>query len=41
MYTKKKYDALVKEAARQIREANVEVAKRGAEILEQIGRAHV
>lgn len=34
MYTKKKYDALVKEAARQIREANMEVAKRGAEILE-------
>ena len=34
MYTKKKYDALVKEAARQIREANIEVAKRGAEILE-------
>ena len=26
MYTKKKYDALVKEAARQIREANMEVA---------------
>ena len=34
MCTKKKYDALVKEAARQIREANMEVAKRGAEILE-------
>ena len=34
MYTKKKYDALVREAARQIREANMEVAKRGAEILE-------
>lgn len=27
MYTKKKYDALVKEAARQIREANMEVAE--------------
>lgn len=25
MYTKKKYDALVKEAARQIREANAEI----------------
>ena len=37
MYTKKKYDALVKEAARQIREANMEVAKRGAEILELKG----
>lgn len=27
MYTKKKYDALVKEAARQIREANIEAAE--------------
>lgn len=27
MCTKKKYDALVKEAARQIREANMEVAE--------------
>ena len=36
MCTKKKYDALVKEAARQIREANMKVAEREAELKEVI-----
>lgn len=32
MYTKKRYDALVKEAARQIREANMDLAEKEIEI---------